>query len=137
MRRPAVFLALSFFASSLAGCAGAIRSADDLKAQGYKQSRLSYTTTSGESREDSNFELWVKESHEANRVVDYCVVPRIGNAGYQWAIKVYVDDREVWSHDAAYGIPGRAGLRTGVDCASSSPLPEGMLTWRFFYRYWH
>jgi len=137
MRRSVVFFVFSLLASSLTGCAGTIRSSDDLKNQGYQLSRVTYTTATGESREGDKMELWWKESREGGRAVHFCTVPRVPNAGYQWAIHVYVDNREAWTHDAGYSLPGRAGLRTGVDCASSSPLPDGRLNWRFFYRYWH
>ena len=118
----------------LAGCAGTINSAGDLMNQGYKQTK--FTTAAG-GQIDEKIELWWKEARDTGRVLHLCAVPRIPNAGYQWAAKVYVDDTEKWDHDAGYGLPGRTGLRTGINCAASPPLPEGRMNWRFFYRYWH
>ena len=120
----------------LAGCAGTIRSANDLKNQGYRKSNVAGTTAIGETRTEDKYELWWKESRETGRVVHFCLVPVVPNAGYQWAISLFVDERKVWEHDGGYSLPGRAGLRTGIDCADSTALPEGRLNWWVSFRYW-
>jgi len=129
-------LLCSVYLFLLVGCAGAIRSADDLKNQGYQKSNLVYAAVTGERREPDRYEVWSKEFRENGRVVRFCIVPQVPHAGYQWAINVYVDDREVWTHDAGYETSARAGLRTGVDCVSSPPLPDGHMSWRVFFRLW-
>jgi hypothetical protein len=120
----------------LAGCAGTIMSAGDLKNQGYQKSNIVGTTATGETRAQDKYELWWKESRETGRVVNFCLVPVVPNAGYQWAISVFVNDRQVWDHDGGYSLPGRAGLRTGIDCALSPTLPEGQMNWRVSFRWW-
>jgi len=124
-------------ACALAGCAGTVKSSDDLKNQGYQKSNIVRTTAAGETRAQEWYELWWKESRERGRVVNFCIVPLKPNAGYQWAISLFVDDRKVWEYDGGYSLPGRAGLRTGVDCADSTGVPEGRLNWWVSFKYWH
>ena len=121
----------------MTGCAGTINSAGDLKNQGYRKSTVVSTTAIGETRAQDKYELWWKESNENGRVVNFCLVPVVPHAGYQWAISVFVNDQKVWDHDAGYSIPGRAGLRMGIDCALSPALPDGQLNWWVSFRYWH
>ena len=115
------------------GCAGTINSSGDLKNQGYQKSNIVGTTVTGETRPQEKYELWWKESSESGRVVRFCLVPVVPNAGYQWTIRVFVNDRSVWDHDGGYSFSARTGLRTGIDCALSPRLPEGQMSWRVFF----
>jgi hypothetical protein len=111
-------------------------SVDALKEQGYKDSKISYVSTSGERRVNENYQVWWKEIQEGGRRVHLCVVPVRSYAGYAWRATVFVDDKEQWSYDSGPGSGKPSNLLQGVSCATSGPLPDGRITWRTWYSYW-
>jgi len=122
----------------LAGCAGLVTDVASLQAQGYKKSPMTFVTATGEQREMTNCDLWVKvtrpegaSAHEAGQIVHACLVPKTSGAGFDWRLTVYVDDKDTWSYES-----GRGPFRQWIDCTTSRPLPEGRLSWRVWYTYW-
>lgn len=86
-------------------------------------------------RKTDNYEIWWKETREGGRVAEFCLVPKIGYAGYIWQIRVYVDRREVWEYQSA---PFGSRVRPeGIDCTTTPLLPEGRLNYTVSYEYYY
>jgi len=98
-------------------------SVDGLKAQEY-QLRAS----------GPQYQVWSKETRDDGRRVHLCIVPQ-GGGGYVWSASVYVDGREAWKYSIG-GDSSQPPLLTGIDCATSDPLPEGVVSLRTLYKYW-
>jgi hypothetical protein len=118
-----------------AACASVPTDTASLQAQGYKKLALTFVTGSGERRESPNYEVWWKDTRDADRRTHYCLVPKISGSGYNWRITVFVNEKEAWSYDSG-GLAGRPAVKQGIDCTTSPALPEGSLTWRVNYTYW-
>ncbi|HSB71086.1 MAG TPA: hypothetical protein VLT62_17295 [Candidatus Methylomirabilis sp.] len=118
----------------LAGCAGRTIDPDNLRGQGYVRIPMSSLTTSGERKENPNYELWVREGREAGRGVDLCLAPKIQAAEYWWRITVSIDEKETWSNDSEtiFGPPFKS---LGADCITSPPLPQGRISYRVYFQY--
>ncbi len=116
-------------AFSLLGCAGLITDVDSLRNQGYQLLVRAHMPGSG---------LWGKETRDPERRAHYCLVPPsdLTAAGYQWAMAVDIDGVETWTYESGSFGPDPA-RRTGIDCTTTGPLPEGRLTARVTrLQYW-
>jgi hypothetical protein len=83
-----------------------------------------------------SYEVWSKETRDDGRRIHLCIVPKPGSGGYVWNATVYVDGREAWKYSIG-GDSTQPPLMTGIDCATSDPLPEGVVSTRTLYKYWH
>ena len=117
----------------LLGCTHSIYpvSVDGLKAQGYQPSGSRFTSDA-----DGHFayyQIWSKESRDDGRRVHLCILPGWGSGRYDWRAIVYVDGRETSNYSTG---PVKIGdTQQGITCATTDPLPEGMVTWRTGYKY--
>jgi hypothetical protein len=127
---------LAFAQILLVGCAGVPTTVDSLRAEGYQQIRMVAITQTGERRETRNYTLWMKETREAGRRVRFCLMPMIAEAGYNWRITVYIDDKETWTYESG-PLSGQPLMRVGIDCTISPSLPEGRLSTRTQTMTWH
>lgn len=107
-------------------------SVDELKAQGYQPQWLG-----GGQPQAVTYQVWWKETRDDGRRVHLCVVPGRSTGGYVWDAVVYVDSREAWTYSLGGGSSQPGNLQHGVSCATTDPLPEGKVTWRTLYKYWH
>jgi hypothetical protein len=100
-------------------------SVDGLKEQGYQLMHSGPT-----------HQVWAKETRDDGRRVHICMVPAAGGSGYVWDASVSVDGREVWNYSIG-GASSQPSLLMGIDCRASDPLPEGRVSLRTLYKYWH
>ena len=81
------------------------------------------------------YQVWSKEIHDDGRRVHLCIVPGPGSGGYVWKATVYVEGREAWKYSIG-GDSSQPALMSGIDCATSDPLPEGVLSVQTLYKFW-
>jgi hypothetical protein len=130
------------FVLMIAGCTTTkyplASSMEHLQTGGYTPQRAISTTATGERRENPNYTIWWKEFDPKTRIRHYCFAPgpSIVGAGYNWKIAVFVDDRQAWEYQSG-PMEGKPTRQTGISCAETSPLPEGRVSWRVWYTYWH
>lgn len=117
----------------VAGCAARV-SVESLSDDGYKKSQISRAVT-GTVVEETDYELWWKETRGAQRIAHFCIVPKVAARSYTWTISVFVEEKGVWSYSSKE-FSSVFGDRTNPDCTVSRALPEGRLSWRvsFYYR---
>ncbi|MCI0371805.1 MAG: hypothetical protein L0214_10600 [candidate division NC10 bacterium] len=120
----------------LVGCAGTVMTVETLRTEGYES--LTFITPSGQRQEPDRYEVWVKESREAERTVRACLVPKIEGAGYHWRLIVLAGGKETWSYESGplQREKGPTMMRRGIDCTASEPLPEGRLSFQIHYVSW-
>ena len=129
----------------LLGCTHSIYpvSVDGLKAQGYQPSGSRFTSnavppsgstsTSDAIPPVAYYQVWSKETRDDGRRVHLCILPGWGSGRYDWRAIVYVDGRETSNYSTG---PVKIGdTQQGITCATTDPLPEGMVTWRTGYKY--
>ena len=109
----------------LLGCYHYPYSVDGLKEQGYRQ-----------VGSNPSYQVWAKEIQDDGRRVQLCIVPGPGAAGYVWDATVYVDGREAWTYSVG-GESSQPPLLMGIGCRTTDPLPQGAVTFRTLYKYWH
>ena len=120
----------------LVGCAGMATDVDSLRAKGYDPIKGYFITATGERREQSMAEMWVRENRGSGRTVSLCMVPKVMVGGYNWRVVVYVDNKETWSYQSG-ALSGNPSMRHATDCTESAPLPEGRLDYQTWYSYWN
>src|SRR5262245_3613178 len=76
---------------AVTGCAAKV-GVESLSADGYRKSQL--------SRPETDYELWWKETRAAQRVVHFCIVPKVTGQSYRWIITALVDEKPVWSYSS-------------------------------------
>jgi hypothetical protein len=108
---------------------------DSLAADGYTKSNLMRPVAAGSAAEERDYELWWKETRNAARIARFCIVPKVSTRSYSWGVVVLVDGTGVWAYTSRELSSVLAGT-PDPDCAVSTALPEGRLTWRvsFFYK---
>lgn len=109
-------------------------SEDGLKAQGYQPIGSKYTND--KTPQVAYYQIWAKETRDDGRRVHLCIVPGWSSGGYVWRATVFVDDRETWKYSYGGGS-SQPPLLSGISCTTSDPLPDGVVTWRTGYTYWH
>lgn len=124
------WLAVALTLLVVPSCANLPSTRDEIVAEGFQLSDVTYVTVAGERRKVQNYELWVRTARTPKNTLDFCIVPLIGYAGYTWRLTVFVDDGEAWSYESRQ-------RQNGIDCVTTPVLRNGRQSWTVNYMYWH
>jgi hypothetical protein len=107
-------------------------SVESLSAEGYRKSDVSRPATGAQ---ETDYELWWKETRSTERIARFCIVPKVPGRSYGWILNLLVDEKGVWSYSSKE-LSNVFGGKLETDCTVSRALPEGRLSWRvsFFYK---
>jgi len=106
----------------LAGCAG-LRDVRKLELQGFSVV---------EEASGKHHQLWARETRDGGRRVQLCVAPTVRTDEYYWRIRLLVEEKEVWTDN---NVVRSFAAGTQVECVTSSPLPEGRLSYWMSFQY--